>query len=1070
MRNINELIGIIKGINFDGVINDKEVVKLQSWVDKNRNLAYEPRQIEIIGVVDSVLEDSIVTDDERELMLAYSERFLIEMNDDTAKIYELNGIVEGIICDGEVNEAEVYRLKVWMSNYGDEIRGHKPSEELCKVVDSILEDGIVTEEEQSQLLRMLSIRISGSQFEIKLGYLRKQLKARKNICIDLIDMLDNEDAMAEIHQRAEVQLRNTLNSYSGTHVMDPEVVFISLCLIAMLEYDGAYYEKVRKTYMDLYCRYSEQRVEGLIRTILNRYRSEEESRDSKSRIINVVLLNAIVPSNFLAAFFEFIYDIYKLNFEYDLPDDLYEEFKFVYEGLRSSMMSDGDDIQVNVTKKTYKLIKTTKQLIVNEKYIDAVIKLSIIIVNLIDKRMWNKEIKIFNPYLKRGYEGWVSTFKDEKKTTHHRIKSEFRSRWEPKYLLLQNQVYIVPPIHRTKADYNYWDIRVVVKNGEQEIYVNNEPDIREIIGGYQVSINKIRIDNPIGKITYQLLAKGEVIYDSREKLYRSFLVFDHDGGEINNNTDYSGTAVFCIDNHEKALKPFYKVENYALAAENVRLGSTYLLGDTVFNFSSLIKPGVFGEKWPSHNIVDYISGENITVFKSVKFLTFEADSKSYRFEIILDGKNRKLEDLSYSITEREGVNKYIIDLDIPECGIHTVEVNSWDDGKKNRILPLLTFVLDKKLDAESIKLDDETYMVSITSGLFPFTINEEINVADFEEDLISFEYLGKKYIYHIPFEFDIYRIGGMSWKPTSEEMWVGDISQDSVLDIYGTDIDELHVYASTGEAIDEVLKLKDRGVYQQVPVGFLASYKVSYDYLMLLFLKGGKKQKAIFCYNKCILDDEGTELIYDSVTKSLDIIPRFYGKGNVYFSITDKRGDEFYRSTYLQNSVLERTSNLASFEKYKITFYEKEKGLSLKKERILKEYERMLYAREDFVGRSFKIKEVYFDQFVRGEFLRKRHYFNHIYLYFLEKVSDDLYTGEIYVRTYNGSFMLDNLNSVDIEICSDVIDGTMELAITKDGDGLLLDFEHHGIMNTLDDDFAVDIFSYIMDMNGVEAF
>ena len=51
MQNINELIGIIKGINFDGVINNKEVVRLQSWVDKNRNLAYDKRQMELIKMV-----------------------------------------------------------------------------------------------------------------------------------------------------------------------------------------------------------------------------------------------------------------------------------------------------------------------------------------------------------------------------------------------------------------------------------------------------------------------------------------------------------------------------------------------------------------------------------------------------------------------------------------------------------------------------------------------------------------------------------------------------------------------------------------------------------------------------------------------------------------------------------------------------------------------------------------------------------------------------------------------------------------------------------------------------------
>lgn len=1069
MRNINELIGIIKGINFDGVINDKEVVRLQSWVDKNRDLAYKPRQVELIKLVDTVLEDSIITDDDRETMLVYCDKFLNDMSDNTAKIYELNGIVEGIVCDGEVNEPEVYHLKEWMEANGDAIRQHKPSEALCKIVDDILADGVVTKEEQEQLLQLLSARISEFQFETKLEYLKKQVRARKNIGIDLIDILDNEDAVDEIHSQAEVQLRKTLNSYTCSYVRDQEVVFISLVLIAMLHYDGNYYENVRTTYDDLYRRYTEQKIEGLIRTILNRYRSEDEEKSSRARIINVALSNAIVPSHFLGSFFEFIYDIYKLNFEYSLSDDMAEDFKFVYEGLRSNMLSDGDDVKLNVTKKTYKLIKSTKQLIANEKYIYAVIKLSIIIVNIIDKRIWNKDIKIFNPHLKRGYEGWVATLKDEKDAVHNRTKSEFRSRWEPKYLLLQNEIYIVPPVHRVKAEYNYWDIRVVVKNDNQEIYVNNEPDIREIIGGYRVSVNKIRIDNPLGRITYQLLAGDEVIYDSKGKLHRYFIVFDHDGSEIQNNTDYSGTAVFCLDNTAVTFKLSYKVKHYKLSSQNVCLGDAYVIGDTVFNFSSLIKPGVFGEEWANHYIVNATSDEKITVFKQVKFVVFESENKSSRFEILIDGKGKKLDDFSYIITEREGVNKYVIDLDIKEVGIHSIEVYSLIDGKRNKRL-LFTFAIDEKLDTESLKLDDETYMVSVTSGLLSSTINKEISVKAFQEDWIKFELAGKEYIYYIPFEFDIYRIEGMPWKPTSEEMWVGDIIQESVLDLYGTDVDELQVYASTGETIEEVIKLKGKGVYQQIPIGFIVSYKVTHDYLMLLFIKEGRKQKAIFCYNKCILDEGGTELTYDPITKSLDVIPRFYGKGHVYFRITDKRGDEVYRSALLKKGVLESAPDIVSFEKIIITFYEKEKGLSLKKERVLKKYERIFCAREDFVGRSFKINEVHFDQLVRGEFLRKRHYFNRIYIYFLDKISDDLYIGKIYVRTYNGLFMLDNINPVDIEICSDVMDGTMELAITKDRDGLLLDFEHHEIMNTLDDDSAVDIFSYTIDMNGVEMF
>lgn len=54
MRKINELLGIVKGISFDGIINDKEIKRLQTWTDKNRNLVYDPKQVEIIKLLDSI--------------------------------------------------------------------------------------------------------------------------------------------------------------------------------------------------------------------------------------------------------------------------------------------------------------------------------------------------------------------------------------------------------------------------------------------------------------------------------------------------------------------------------------------------------------------------------------------------------------------------------------------------------------------------------------------------------------------------------------------------------------------------------------------------------------------------------------------------------------------------------------------------------------------------------------------------------------------------------------------------------------------------------------------------------
>jgi len=342
---------------------------------------------------------------------------------------------------------------------------------------------------------------------------------------------DNESAMGEIHSRAENNLMEAIKSCAG-YCRNPEIIVVSLVLIAMLEYNGNYYDSVRETYKVLYKKFSEQKVEGKIRSILSKYKKQSDS-GKRTRIINVALENAIVPQAYLSAFFEFVFDIYKLNFEYDLPEEPYEEFQFVFDGLRNNVLSDGDDISINVTQKTYKLIAATKQLISREDGLDAVIKLSIIIVKLIDQRFWDKEVKIFNPYLKTGYEGWEKTLKESARGGYERKKndSELRSRWEPKFVMLNNSVYLNPPAHKVKSQYDYRDIAVVVLNDGEELYRNNNCDIREIIGGYQVNTEIIEIIKPLGKLTYRLVVGNEAIYDSREKLYRNCIVFNNEPRE-----------------------------------------------------------------------------------------------------------------------------------------------------------------------------------------------------------------------------------------------------------------------------------------------------------------------------------------------------------------------------------------------------------------------------------------------------------------------------------------------------------------------------------------------------------
>lgn len=920
----------------------------------------------------------------------------------------------------------------------------------------------------NELVRIINgISYDDNKLETKIEYLRNCVKDRKNIGIDLIDILDKPNVIDSIHRCAERELKISLDSYSGIQVNNPEIVFISLVLIGMLYYDGSFYESVRKNYKNLYLNYSEQKIEGLIRTLLNTYLPKNEDSEVKTRIINIVLAGSIVPSHYLGSFFDFIYDIYKLNFDSDLPENLYEEFQFVYEGLHNIMCSESDTVQVNVTKKTYKLIKSTKQLIINPSYNDAVINLSIIVAVLIDKYIWGKEETVYNPYLKSGYDNWISTINKDKEYNHRRKTEQSRSRWEPEFVLIGEKVYIVPPTHRIKATYDYQDIRILVKNDNSIIYDNYVEDIREIIGGYQIKSTEIQVNNPIGRIEYQLIAKDEVIYCSKNKLHRDFIVFDMQGKEITNNKDFSGTVIFCTKNKVDKLILYTNQDFYYLSSYNARIGDAVFVEDNVFNFSEIIKPGVFGEKYDGYLIAK--DDFKFEVFKSDIILVFESEFKYDKFEIIINNRSYRINEFEYSVAERKGFNKkYSIKLDISTSGIYKLRVNALYSGKKTCVVEDTQFAIDKNLNVEYVYENENTYFVSIESDLLNKEIFDEICINNYIEDWLRFSYNGNEYIYFIPFEFPIYRLNNSTWKCFSENIWIGDITSDTTIDIYGCDYDRITLLACTGKIIEEITKIENNGIFSKFLARFLYSYKSNYDFIRILLYSGECIKGDIICYFRCVIDEDKTSVTYDYNNNVLVINPYFYGQGNIYFKIFDDKNNNLYTSSFLKNNVKVKVNNLNSFINYRVRFFEKGIGLLLQKERNLAEIPIIFYNRNDLVGKNFKVKEVEYDQLVRGEFLRKKHYFNTTFISFTKMKSGNEFEGIVFVKTSKGKFLLNNVNPVDIEICSDVIEGVVELYITKDGDGLLMDFNHHGIMNSMDDDKAVDIYSYSIDMKEVD--
>ena len=150
--NINTLYGIIKGINYDGIIDDKEIEKLRLWVEDNRLYKQYSLFDKIINKLEEILEDNVITEYERieleKLVTSINESKIY--SESTLALQILNGILDGIVCNQKVNQKEIENLNIWLRQ-NDYLKDVYPYDKVLLEVNKVLEDGILTEEESNYI-------------------------------------------------------------------------------------------------------------------------------------------------------------------------------------------------------------------------------------------------------------------------------------------------------------------------------------------------------------------------------------------------------------------------------------------------------------------------------------------------------------------------------------------------------------------------------------------------------------------------------------------------------------------------------------------------------------------------------------------------------------------------------------------------------------------------------------------------------------------------------------------------------------------------------------------------------
>lgn len=154
-KSINKIYGIVKGIIADKQLKKLEVENLKKWVNENREKAKIEPFDEIIEGISKVIEDNMITADEKIILLNLTNKHISRQSfsEATIAMQILMGIIEGISCDNELNMEEMNVLKNWMIQ-NDFLKGNYPFDKIFRKLNEILDDNILTEEESKQIMKI----------------------------------------------------------------------------------------------------------------------------------------------------------------------------------------------------------------------------------------------------------------------------------------------------------------------------------------------------------------------------------------------------------------------------------------------------------------------------------------------------------------------------------------------------------------------------------------------------------------------------------------------------------------------------------------------------------------------------------------------------------------------------------------------------------------------------------------------------------------------------------------------------------------------------------------------------
>lgn len=1042
---LNNILNIVRQFQNDDNIDDALLLEINDGLN-NLNLKNEIVGYDLSNLIKKYTKNNYVRKVDKLKIIRYIKAYIKRIKNSSNLINLVNDIIEKRLVTPEDKK----QLREILD---DKFIGTEFYTKFVYFLNNYLKDGIIEDNEILNLKPKFYYIFNGYDIDNRLKAIKKLINKNEIIGQELIKLIDDQDNIEYINALAENELKILIFRNKSIYDVDYQIIYISLILIGLLNYDGNYYEHVAETYKNLYD-YSVNKVviENKIRQLITKvnYKYAGDNRQTTE-----LLKNAIVPKYYLPAFFDFIFDIYKYNFQYELPldfEDIKNELSFVYESIRDNLNLNDDNLSLKSVAKTYNLIKSTKYLINDLENINHLVDFSEIVLRIINNYYWQDKIENYdNSYFNYGFQNWKKTDIKEKRK-NNRKKCELHSRWQPQFELEGNKIYIHIPEHKIKEKYDYEKLKIEILNGNQIIYTKEVTEVYKIIGGYRLPAIKLEIINPLENLEYRLLCDNEQIYSSGKILYRNYIMFDNDGKEIFNQHDYKGTVICCSKVIPEKFAFMFKNSYYSLGLLNVKIGDFIKINNEYFTFSTNWYSGIVGTNFEE---ICNIDDKAYEMYKNVDNFVFQTANVPENIMILINNKRYHLNDLSFNKTANINTNYYLVNYDFPS-GKNIIEILEKTEDKYKQMAKFC-FILDPDFNYELEKLKDDEFQIKI------FYLNNLYQeVFDLNKDNINHIKINDELSLDIALNLEVYRYDKSSWKYFNEYLWLENLGFYSQLTTTDFEYDKVMIMDEHNNIITTLIPTRKQN-YIVTNIGSLKNYSEN-KFLTLDFCNQNNIINTLKCYCQIIVDKKNTRFWYDNNTNNFYGMVYYYGDKALLLVVRNTENEEIYK-TKIKSGIKFLIENTVSLKKYQIDLLELQKSLLFSEPKRVYSVDVKYTANKDFVNHYFPIVSACLYSMKR---LKSERALKKTYIEVTKQLDNYKFEGNLYVYNHKKIY-LDKLNPVIMEVLKeDKYSMIVTINNKKDEEALFYDPFYETILNSLYDKNKMLIDTYVIEIERPE--